>query len=412
MKNYNRRPPAPTYEIHPHSIKYITSGHPWVTKDSYTKNFPTTPGLIGAGASTDKPTWILLNDPEHPQVKARVWGPYSNSKIKETTFWTDFEMRLNTSIDFRTKQKLEEDRDNYYLVFGEADNIPGLFIQKLGEIILIQSYSGYWKYFEKIVLNIVERNCQQTFPMEPLKYYFQSRNKNQSVQLDQLNYKKQLVKNIDEFDFEISEFGIKYNCFLGRSYDLGIYTDMSAIREKIGELISPEANVLNLYSYTGAFSLLALAKDAKSVASVDLSEKYLAVLNQNIDVNNFSKEKHSTYQMDVLQALELFEQENKKFDLIICDPPSASSDGKKVSSALKSYETLIPKMKSLLTKDGRLAIFLNTHTVNWNKFEKTLIPICEKNNLKKLRRFNFGKDCRALKGFPEGDYLKGLLLQR
>ena len=118
-------------------------------KDKYTAAFPDKTKLIGAGKDAKSPYWILINDPDHPQVKARVWGPYSNSKIKDSTFWDYFEQRLEKSIEFREVQKISEDRDNYYLCFGEADQIPGLFIQKLGEIILIQSYCNYWRYFEK-----------------------------------------------------------------------------------------------------------------------------------------------------------------------------------------------------------------------------------------------------------------------
>ena len=95
---------------------------------------------------------------------------------------------------------------------------------------------------------------------------------------------------------------------------------------------------------------------------------------------------------------------------MICDPPSASSDGKKMTNALRAYEQSIPQMKKILSENGKMVIFLNTHTVNWNKFEKTIMPIAEKSGLKKMRRYNFGKDCRTLKGFHEGDYLK-LLFQ-
>lgn len=403
---------AQSFKLHPHSIKYINAGHPWVTKDRFTEAFPPKTCLIGAGKEASAPHWILINDPDHPQVKARVWGPYSNSKIKETNFWHHFEERLVKSIKFREVQKLSEERDNYYLCFGESDHIPGLFIQKLGEIILVQSYCHYWKYYEKIVLNIVERVCQENYPMQPLKYYFQARNKNQKVQLDHLNYKKELEKNTSPIDFELEEFGIKYKCFLGKSYDLGIYTDMSYIREKVAGLINSESKVLNLYSYTGAYSLMALKQGAKEVHSVDLSEKYLSILNQNIELNEFEKSKHHTHQTDVMEALAKLASNEERFDLIICDPPSASSDGRKVTSALKSYEQLIPQMSSLLNPGGKIAAFLNTHTVNWNKFEKTIIPICERNKLKKIRRFNFGKDCKPLKGFHEGDYLKGLLLEK
>ena len=403
---------AESFQLHPHSVKYINAGHPWVTKDKYTAAFPDKTKLIGAGKDAKSPYWILINDPDHPQVKARVWGPYSNSKIKDSTFWDYFEQRLEKSIEFREVQKISEDRDNYYLCFGEADQIPGLFIQKLGEIILIQSYCNYWRYFEKIVFSIVERVCQRTYPMEPLKYYFQARNKNQNVQLDHLNYKKELIRNAPEVDFEINEFGIKYKCFLGKSYDFGIYTDMSFIREKVSELIDETTTVLNLYSYTGAYSLAALNKGAKEVHSVDLSEKYLKILNENIKLNNLPEASHITHQSDVSKKLEEFISEGKKFDLIICDPPSASSDGKRITNALRTYEQTIPQMKKILSESGKMAIFLNTHTVNWNKYEKTIIPIAEKNGLKKLRRYNFGKDCRTLKGFHEGDYLKGILFKK
>ena len=412
MKQIKKNTSNETFKLHPHSVKYINSGHPWVTKDKFTAEFPDKTCLIGAGADKKKPHWILINDPAHPQVKARVWGPYSNSKIKETTFWNHFEERLEKSIKLREVQKISQDRENYYLCFGEADMIPGLFIQKLGSIVLAQSYCSYWKYYEKIVLNIIERVCQRIYSMEAIQYFFQSRNKNQKIQLDHLNYKKELIRNAQPVEFDLSESGIKYKCFLGKSYDLGIYTDMSFIREKISKLIFPESNVLNLYSYTGAYSLIALKNNAKEVHSVDLSEKYLEILERNIEINKFPKDNHTSHCSDVVLALDKLRIAEHKFDIIICDPPSASSDGKKLTSALKSYEEIIPRITPLLKESGKAAIFINTHTISWNKFEKVIIPLCENNSLNKLRRFNFGKDCRNLKGFQEGDYLKGLLLER
>ena len=173
MKPTKKNTPQ-SFKLHPHSIKYINAGHPWVTKDRFTEAFPDKTCLNGAGKAASAPHWILINDTDHPQIKARVWGPYSNSKIKDTNFWNHFEERLVKSIKFREVQKLSEERDNYYLCFGESDYVPGLFIQKLGEIILVQSYCNYWKYYEKIVLNIVERVCQQSYPMQPLKYFFQA----------------------------------------------------------------------------------------------------------------------------------------------------------------------------------------------------------------------------------------------
>jgi len=411
--NHRQKSPKPqTFELHPHSIKYLNAGHVWVTKDRFTELFPNELCLIGGGKEKDSPKWIFINDPHHPQVKARRWSEFSNSKIKQSNFWFVFEERLSKAVNFRNVQKLHEERENFYLCFGEADEIPGLFIQKLGEVILIQSYCNYWKYFEKIVLNIVKRVLQHKYPMEPLQYYFQSRNKNQKIQLDHFNYKNEIEYKTPQKDFKVKEYGIHYHCSLGRSYDVGVYTDMSYIRKKVGELINENTNVLNLYSYTGAYSLYALKKGAPEVHSVDLSEKYLSILDQNIKVNELDETKHKTINADVLSAVNDYTKTNKTFDLIICDPPSASSDGKKVTSALKNYEELLPKLVKITSTDGHLAIFLNTHTVNWNKFEKAIMPIAEKLKLTKMRRFNLGEDCKSLKGFQEGDYLKGILFKR
>ncbi len=410
--NNNQRSPKPqTFELHPHSIKYLNSGHVWVTKDRFTELFPQELCLIGGGKEKDSPKWIFINDPHHPQVKARRWSQFSNSKMKQANFWHVFEERLAAAFKFRMVQQLQEERENFYLCFGEADEVPGLFIQKLGEVILIQSYCNYWKYFEKIVFNIVKRVAQHKYPMEPLQYYFQSRNKNQKIQLDYFNYKNEIEYKAPQKEFTLKEFDLTYHCNLGRSYDFGIYTDMSYIRKKVGELISKESSVLNLYSYTGAFSLYALKQGAGEVHSVDLSENYLDTLEKNIAINELKKETHTSHQKDVLRAVDEFQKQQKKFDFIICDPPSASSDGKKVTSALKNYSDLLPKLAKLSAPDGHIAIFLNTHTVNWNKFEKTIMPIAEKCKLTKMRRFNLGEDCKSLKGFHEGDYLKGILFK-
>jgi len=410
MKNTRLKPSTQSsFQLHPHSIKYLNNGHVWVTKDRFSENFPNELCLIGGGSEKGKPKWIFINDNLHPQVKARKWSEYSNSKIKQANFWNVFEERLETSINFREVQKIYEERSNYYLCFGEADQIPGLFIQKLGELILIQSYCNYWKYYQKIVFNIVKRVTQKTYPMEAFGYYFQSRNKNKKIQLDFFNYKNQIEYKASPKSFTIKEFDLKYECSLGNTYDFGIYTDMSYIRKKVGELIQEETTVLNLYCYTGAYSVMSLKKGANEVHSVDLSEKYLEVLKRNVSDNNLDQSKHFCHQKDVITSVDEFAKQRKNFGLIICDPPSASSDGKKMSSALKNYNELLPKISKLAKPGGHIVIFVNTHTVNWNKFEKVISPLAEKLGLEKQRRFNLGQDCRSLKGFQEGDYLKGLL---
>ena len=135
------------------------------------------------------------------------------------------------------------------------------------------------------------------------------------------------------------------------------------------------------------------------------------MLHQNICLNDFSNKTHLAYQKDVLSTIDQFIKDKISFDFIICDPPSASSDGKRVTSALKNYDELLPKLSKLLNPNGQVVAFLNTHTINWNKFEKQMVSLAQKSKLKKMRRFNLGEDCRSLKGFQEGDYLKEFCLK-
>jgi 23S rRNA (cytosine1962-C5)-methyltransferase len=192
---------------------------------------------------------------------------------------------------------------------------------------------------------------------------------------------------------------------------------MSAIRKSMRPYLENKKSLLNLFSYTGAFSIYCLGMDFEQVSSVDLSSKYLSWLDENIALNpRLKKENHESLCMPCERALEKFIGEKRKFEVIVCDPPSASSDGHKITNALKSYETLLPQMLEVLDEEnGSLFVFLNTHTISWNKFEEKLKNIIETSSFKNKviigKRFKLAEDCLPLKGFHEGDYLKGFLIE-
>ena len=401
------------FPLHPHSQKYLSQGHYWVTSDKFSANFPPKTGLIASLDNKNGQKWILLNDPIHPEVKARKWGDYSNSKIKKTNFWKDFEYRLIDSIEYRTKQHLHKERDNYFLAFGEADELPGLFIQKVGRVILTQIYCGYWRSQDKVLAKTIQRICQDRFPDEKLEYLFQSRNKQTQLEVNHLDYKGKLHKLQNNIKLIIQEFGLNYHLEFGKWYDFGIYSDMSSIRKKITKEWKEGETTLNLFSYTGAFSTQALKSGHSEVHSVDLSPQYMDRLEKNIQENNLDLSKHVPHVASVSKVLNKLKKENIKFDHIICDPPSASSDGKKVSSALKSYDELIPAIAKLLKDDGQAYLFLNTHQVSWKKFEEKINHSISKiSSIEIAKRYNLSEDCRRRKGFPEGDYLKGLMIKK
>lgn len=118
--------------------------------------------------------------------------------------------------------------------------------------------------------------------------------------------------------------------------------------------------------------------------------------------------------MDVPKYLTKTAQTDQRFDFIICDPPSFSSNGKNSSSAFNQYEKLLPLCIEILEENGKVAIFLNTHSITKNRFQKKIEDIIKNQKLKChiIKHLGLEQDCPRKKGFPEGDYLKGFLIQK
>lgn len=377
-------------DLHPVSFKYLADGHPWIIKDKYTEKFPAKQPLLYAKKQQE--IFTLLNDTKHATVKARLW---SRTLMEEEQFDDELMSRLKEAI---AKRKDINNRDNYYLIFGEADQLPGLFVQWLKEGILIQSYCGFWKKKQKTVVPLLRELLASQ-----LKWVLW-----QDRDYERSNNLKPLWGKVPE-ELLLKEFDLTYKLTFNDHYDIGIYSDMSAIRTQFTQEFEGKS-VLNLYAYTGAWSTYALSKGAKHVTSTDLSQKYLDWLTENMSLNHLSN--YDNLCGDTLSTLKKLGKDKQKFDYIICDPPSFSSDGHKTMSALKSYDQIIPLCAQLMNEGSKLLCFLNTHSINEDKYKQTIEHLARKNQLSIIKQVSLSDDCPKLKGFPEGNYLKGLLLTK
>jgi 23S rRNA (cytosine1962-C5)-methyltransferase len=386
----------PECQIHPVSIKLIRQGHPWITPDSFSNRFPRQSPFIIAMDERKRPMALLIHDPQHRNVKARLWTTKYPFDREAQHFTAGIKGRIDVAIDKRMQMKELKDRENFYLVFGEADQLPGLFIQKLNDRILIQLYTAFWNKYKSVIQIAV----QDVFPeIKDEQFWFQLRGETRELQKLPVN-----VTDAGRRDeFHLCEFGNQYLIRLGSSYDHGLYTDMSSVRYQLQKLVTNDSRVLNLYSYTGAYSLWALKLGAKEVVSVDLSPKYIEWLQQNLGLNpELDTTKHEALTMSVDDAFKKLAGEKRSFDLIICDPPSSSSDGDKRTSAIKAYRELLQEMDQLLAPHGKLVIFLNTHQTTAHKFERVIQDYLKelKLNYKIGQKLGLDQDCPTLKGFP------------
>lgn len=393
--------------IHPVSMKLIRAGHPWITADSFSTRFPRHAEFVIASDERKRPMALMMHDPLHKNIKARVWSTKYPFEREVQNFTASLQGRMDLAIEKRLMQKELKERENFFLVFGEADQLPGLFVIKLKDRVLVQFYTSFWTRYK----SIIQTTIQEVLPeIKDEDFWFQSRGETRELQ--------KLPANLEDGrrdEFHLQEFGLQYLIRLGSSYDHGLYTDMSAIRYQLRQLIKAGSGLLNLFSYTGAFSLWAMKLGAGHVVSVDLSPKYIEWLQQNIGLNpDLDHTKHEAMTMSVDDALKKLSDDGREFDVIICDPPSSSSDGDKRSSAIKSYAELLRKMDGRLKSQGKLILFLNTHQVTAHKFDRVMQDylLALKLNYKIISRLGLSQDCPTLKGFPEGSYLKGLVLEK
>lgn len=381
-----------TFKIHPLTLKSLKKGHPWVTLDQFSEKFPEDKPFIDIyHPDNNEYLGTFLNDKKHPRVKARFWSIENNKPFEQL-----FKDRLKQAINKRSKQDLK--RNNFYLVFGEADLLPGLFIQVLSQNILIQYQSYFWIKYENFVINCLKESYPQAH------FWTQKRITGES------KVPPQAIENNQETEFHIDEFGIKYIIRMNLFHDIGIFSDMSALRGQLIGHFKDAGEVLNLFCYTGAFSLYALKAGAR-VTSVDLSKKYISWLEDNIKLNQFDDNQHVSLVKSCQKQIENFIEQKRRFDLIICDPPTVSTDGKKRMKATDFYKKYTDGILTLLNKNGKAIIVLNTHSINLKKFKELLIK-STKQKFSIVEQLGLSSDCSPLPNFPEGNYLKCLILKK
>ncbi len=395
-------------ELHPESLRHLERGHPWVIKDKYTERFKAKERFLLA-SGPKREDFILISDTAHHRVKARLWakipaGPLGSGHNYLETFTKELKERLAKAIKKRLPLYQSGERQNIFLTFGEADQLPGLKILLFGEGLVIQSYARFWKKFQKDLIPKL-RELLEKLNIKVDWISWQERDLDKEAPLHPVWGKM-------PSEMTLKEYGVHYSLKFDQGYDLGLYTDMAAIRSGL-DIDWENKKVLNLYSYTGAWSLFPLEKGAKEVVSVDLSSKYLDWLDENLALNpKLKKETHRRVDKDTLSALKELIKSGETFDVIFCDPPSFSSDGKKTSSSLKSYQELMPLFNKLLNPEGHALCFINTHSVTRKKFEEKMRETIKGTSLKIIKKLVLSEDCPRLANFPEGDYLKGLHLKK
>ncbi|MCM1489547.1 MAG: class I SAM-dependent rRNA methyltransferase [Muribaculum sp.] len=314
-----------------------------------------------------------------------------------------FRMRLEAA--FRLRQTLgliRTDNDCFRLVHGEGDFLPGLVIDIYGDTAVLQAHSP-GMHFERrriaeALIAIPEARIRNV-------YYKSETTLPYKANLDPEN--EYLVGG---YDGNIAtENGLQFNIDWLRGQKTGFFVDQRENRALL-EKFAKGRKVLNMFCYTGGFSVYAMRGGAESVVSVDSSAKAAALTDANIELNFPGDPRHKTFAVDAFKYLN--DMPDKEYDLIILDPPAFAKHRSALKNGLIGYRKLNSKAFEKIKSGGVLFTFSCSQVVTREAFRLAVFSAAAKSGRKVriLHQLTQPADHPIDISHPEGEYLKGLVL--
>ena len=211
---------------------------------------------------------------------------------------------------------------------------------------------------------------------------------------------------------EIAEGNVKFLVDVRKGHKTGFYLDQRDARAAVGALANG-ADVLNCFSYTGGFGLFARAAGAASVTQVDISKEALELARKNEALTHVCGTKMEYVEADVFQYLRKCRDAGRKFDMVVLDPPKFASVKSQVMKAARGYKDINLLAMKLLRPNGILATFSCSGAMTPELFDKVLAEASQDagRDFQMIARTRQGADHPVLLNFPEGLYLKGVILR-
>ncbi|MGN7203641.1 class I SAM-dependent rRNA methyltransferase [Pedobacter sp. SAFR-022] len=316
-----------------------------------------------------------------------------------------YQQKIRTAIASRAHVLQHGDTNTCRLVFSEADFLPGLIVDRYADFLSLQILSAGIENAKEEIISILREELQP-------KGIFDKSDATARGHED-LEVANGLLWGEQPPEFlEVKENGILYHINIAGGQKSGFYCDQRDNRQILAAYTAGRA-VLDCFSYSGGFSLNSLKAGATHVTSVDSSALALETLQQNIDLNGFDKAQSTVVQSDVNKQLRAFKEEGRKFDVIVLDPPKYAPSRSALDRAARAYKDLNRHGMGLLESGGLLATFSCSGAVDIETFKQIIAwaALDAGKEIQIVKQFSQPEDHPVRISFPEGEYLKGLLLR-
>lgn len=333
------------------------------------------------------------------KIAARVWT-WDQQEQVDADF---FHRRLQAALAMRRALVPPDETNALRLVHAESDGLPGLVVDRYADLLVVQFLSAGAERWRNVLV-------EQIAELTGVRQIYE-RSDVEVRGLEGLPERSGVLAGSSlEVPKTIQENGLHFLVDPTRGQKTGFYIDQRRNRRRL-QALSAGRDVLNCFCYTGAFSIYAAAGGARSVLSVDSSTEALALARENMVLNSLASTSMEWLEGDVFQVLRAFREQERRFDLIILDPPKFASTAAQAERAARGYKDINLLAFQLLRPGGLLFTFSCSGGISSELFQKIVMgaALDARVNARIVEHMTQGPDHPVALNFPEGAYLKGLI---
>ena len=412
-----------TVYLKPHKEESLKRFHPWVFSGAIARveldakhqsDAPEEGEIVAVYSTSKEPLGVGHWQIGSIAVRILAFGVEELPK----DFWVEriraaYQVRKSIGLVQCTKDDVRctKANDTYRLVHGEGDFLPGLIVDVYAETAVIQAHSVGMHVHRKEIAEAILATVPQV-----KNIYYKSDDTlpfKAPIEGEKTGWIKVQNDNAQctKDEFWSIENGLQFRIDWLRGQKTGFFIDQRENRALV-ERYAKDKDVLNMFCYTGGFSLYALRGGAKTVDSVDVSQKAIELVNINVAKNFPKATNHTAVAADAFEYLSKQKSEGRTFDLIILDPPAFAKHRDAVKNALRGYQRINAKAIEMIRPGGILFTFSCSQAVDKEAFRLAVFSAAAQvgRKVRILHQLHQPQDHPINIYHPEGEYLKGLVL--
>ena len=390
-------------ELRKDLARHLRAGHPWVFRKAIEK----APKGLLAGAIVDvveDGRFVArgYHDP-HSAISVRILTREPAEVIDET-FWRN---RIRRALALR--EDLVTGTTGYRLVHGENDGLPGVVADRYGDFAVLKLYSAGLTPHRA---HIVEALRQEAKGLEGV---FGRDEIPRDEESDEAAPQGRVLWGAEPPErIEIDEHGMKLLVDVRRGQKTGMFLDQRENRKLVRDLSAGRGDALNLFGYTGGFSVAAALGGARHVVTIDVDRDAIVLARENFRVNGLDPADHAFASEDAFEILKRYKAQGRQFDLVVCDPPAFAKSQKAVEAAVAGYASLNRAALHVLAPGGLLVTASCSARVSPEMFQDAVKEAAYKTHidLQLVEDRRQPPDHPVAPQFREGRYLKCAVYRR